>query len=74
MERLTSIVSRVLFITAFTLAGIAVWEKLANFLGLTLTRDYSPWRLFEFAAVVLLFVIVLQLREIKIAIRAERSN
>ena len=74
MERLTSIVSRVFFITAFILAGVAVWEKLANFLGFTLIGVYSPWRLLEFASVVLLFVIGLQLREIKTIIRAERSN
>jgi hypothetical protein len=74
MERLTSIISRVFFITAFLLAGIAIWEKLANLMGLTLIRAYSAWRLLEFASVVLLFVIVLQLREIKINLRTGRSS
>ena len=68
MTRLTSIVCRFFFIGAFLLAGLAVWEKLANLLGLTLLRVYSPWRLLEFSVVVLLFVIALQLREIRISL------
>jgi uncharacterized membrane protein YphA (DoxX/SURF4 family) len=74
MERLVSIVSRVLFVMAFILAGFAVWEKVANLLGYTVTRGYTPWRLLEFAAVILLFVIGLQLREIKISIRSTDSG
>ena len=65
MDKLTSLISRVLFLLAFALAGIAVWEKLANFLGQTLLRGYAASRLLEFAAVALLFVIALQLREAK---------
>ena len=74
MERFSSIVSRVLFIAAFILAGIAVLEKFANLLGYTVISVYYPWRLLEFAVVVLLFVIGRQLREIKVIIRAARSN
>jgi len=74
MERLSSIVCRVSFILAFILAGLAIWEKLANLFGLTLMRAYSPWRLLEVAAVVLLFVIALQLREIKAKFGAKGSN
>jgi hypothetical protein len=69
MERLISLVSRVLVIIAFALASIALWEKVANLFGLTVTRGYAPWRLLEFTIVVLLFVIALQLREIKTSIR-----
>ena len=74
MERLYSIVCRVSFIIAFILAGLAIWEKLANLFGLTLMRGYPPWRLLEFVAVVLLFVIALQLREIKARVGAKGSN
>ena len=74
MERLYSIVCRVSFIFAFILAGLAIWEKLANLFGFTLMRGFPPWRLLEFAAVVLLFVIALQLREIKARFGAEGSN
>ena len=67
MENLSSITSQTLFLAAFGLAGVAVWEKLANLVGLSLTflGGYAPSRLLELAVVALLFVIVLQLREMK---------
>ena len=71
---LTSIISRILFIASFFIAGVAVWEKLANIIGFTLTRGYySNWQLLQFAAIALLFVIVLQLREIKISLEAHKN-
>jgi hypothetical protein len=66
MKQLTSIVCWILFIASFLLAGLAVFEKLANLSGFTLLRGYDPWRFLELVAVALLFVIALQLREIKI--------
>jgi hypothetical protein len=69
LPRLVSLTSRVLFIFAFLLAALAVWEKLVNAMGLTLLRGaYFPWRLLEFAAVCLLFVIALQLRELRVSL------
>ena len=66
MERLTSIVCRVVFVLASILAGLVVWEKIVNNLfGLTFLGAHDPWRILELSAVALLFVIVLQLREIK---------
>jgi hypothetical protein len=67
MTQLPSIASRILFVVAFVLAGFAVWEKVANIMGRTLVfvGSYAPARLLELAAIALLFVIVLQLREIK---------
>ncbi len=65
MEQLTSIVCRILFIASFLLAGITVLEKLANLSGYTFMRGYDPWRVLELSGVALLFVIALQLREIK---------
>ena len=65
MNRLTSLISRVLFAASFVLAGLAAVEKLANTFGYTvLSETYEPWRLLEFAAIALLFVFALQLREI----------
>jgi len=66
MSKLISLLSRILFLISFVIAGVAVWEKLANLFGMTLLRGYPPSRLLEFAAVVLLFVIAMQLREIKL--------
>ena len=74
MKKLTSIVSRVFFIVAFILAGLAICEKLVNLFGFTLLRSYSPWRLMEFSVVVLLFVIALQLREIRISLSPKGSQ
>jgi len=74
MKQFTSIICRVLFIASFVLAGLAVWEKLANLFGLTLLRSHDPWRVLEVSAVALLFVIALQLREIKMSSDTEDSG
>ena len=67
MDKLTSVLSRVLFLLAFLLAGLALWEKLANLTQMTQLRGYPPSRLLEFASVCLLFVVALQLRELKLS-------
>jgi len=68
MNRLISYICRAFFIASFILAGIAVLEKISNIAGFTLTRGlYQNWHLLEFSAIILLFVVALQLREIKIA-------
>lgn len=74
MKQLISFVCRVFLVAAFVLAGLAVWERLARLLGYTLLRGtYDPWRLLEYAVVALLFVVALQLREIKMELRAKGS-
>jgi hypothetical protein len=67
MKPLSSMASRILFAGASVGALLAIWEKLANMTGRTLVflAGYSPARLLDWAATALLFVIVLQLREIK---------
>ena len=59
------VISRIIFVGAFALAGLAIWEKVINFFGFTLTfmRGYAPSRLLEWSAVALLFVITIQLSE-----------
>jgi len=75
MKKLTSLICRILFIASFLIAGIAVWEKLANVMGLTLIRGYyANWQLLEYSAITLLFVIALQLREIKITLGIEKGT
>ncbi len=71
INQLSSFISRILFIASFLIAAISVWEKLANLVGQTLTRGYSSWHLMEISAVALLFVIALQLREIKISLETK---
>jgi hypothetical protein len=59
-------IARVLFIVAFVLAGAAILEKAANMGGYTLLRStYQPSRLLELAAVVMLFVIAVLLRDLR---------
>jgi len=65
MDNLISLVSRFLFFGAFILAFLGFWEKLINIFGYTFMRAYSPSRLLEISAVALIFVISIQLREIK---------
>ena len=67
IDQLSNMASRILFVGSFVLAGLATQEKFVNLLGFTLTiaGGYAPFRLLELAAVALLFVIALQLREIK---------
>jgi hypothetical protein len=73
MRTLTSLICRVLFLVAFVLAGLAVGEKLANLFGFTVLRDsVAAGRLLEVAAITLLFVIALLLREVNHALRGRR--
>jgi hypothetical protein len=75
MQLFTSILSRFFFVAAFVLAGLGAWERLARLFGYTVVRGYfDPWRLLEYSAVALLFVVALQLREIKMSLRAKGCN
>ncbi len=75
LDEFVSIANRALFVAAFFLAALAVLEKAVNFFGFTilLLRNYTPSRMLELAALALLFVIALQLREIKKAQQGEAS-
>jgi preprotein translocase subunit SecY len=66
IEKLSSVLSRVLFVGCLAAAALAFLEKLLNAFGFTiLGGGYAPSRLLEFAAVGVLFVIAVQLRELK---------
>lgn len=71
---MTTFISRILFVAAFVIVGLSIWEKMANILGLTVMRGYySNWQLLAFSAIALLFVIALQLREIKISLLEKKT-
>ena len=74
MNRFTKFLSRSLFVLSFILAIIAVSGKLGKMLGLEVLSGYPPSRLLAFSAVSLLFVIALQLRDIKKAINNKNSH
>ena len=70
MGNLYSIVSRVFFTGAFGLFVLAGIERLANGFGYTILRGkFAPGRLLEFAAVLLIFVITLLVRDVRDAAR-----
>ncbi len=67
INQLSSVVSRVIFAGAFALGTVAVVNKVVNMLGYSLVGvgAQSPRWFLEMAAFALLFVIALQLRELK---------
>jgi len=71
----SSVFSRVLFVVCFLTAALAVWERVLNAFGFTLVgAQFAPSRLLELSAVGVLFVIALQLRELKVIEREGRSR
>ena len=75
MERLTSIVCRILFVVAFVLIGLGVMVWLIRSLGPPEFKFmYDPGRYAEFSAIALMFVVALQLREIKTLLRGKRPD
>jgi hypothetical protein len=73
MEKLISMVSRIFFFGAFVLFALALIEKVANATGYTILRLYRGGRVLEFAVVLLVFVIALQLREIKDRLQDQKA-
>jgi hypothetical protein len=65
LEKLVSLLSRLFFLGAFVLLALALIERIANVSGYTILQVYKGGRLLEFAVVLLVFVIAVQLREIK---------
>lgn len=65
LEKLISTMSRLFFLAAFVLLGLALVERLANATGYTIIEVAHAGRLLEFAVVLLIFVIAMQLREMK---------
>lgn len=74
-EKLTSLVSRIFFVIAFVLLGVAAVERVANAFNYTVTgRPYSGGRLLELSVVFLVFVVALQLWDVREALRARRPQ
>jgi hypothetical protein len=68
IEKLVSTVSRLFFLGGFLLLALALFERIANATGYTILQGKGA-RLLEFAVVLLLFVIAVQLREMKEELR-----
>jgi hypothetical protein len=65
LDKLISLISRLFFLGAFVLLALAVMERIANATGYTILLLYKGSRLLDFAVVLLVFVIAVQLREMK---------
>lgn len=69
-DRLISPISRLFFVGAFVLLALALGERLANALGYTLLGGaFSGGRLLEISAMLLIFVIAMQVREMREELR-----
>ena len=65
-EKTISLVSRLFFLGAFILLALSVMEAGARQMGYTiLRRSFEPGRLLEYAAILLVFVVALLLRQIR---------
>ena len=73
-DKLSSLASRLCFFGAFLLLFLAVVEKIANVAGYTIMRSYNPGRLLEFAVSLMVLVIALLLRQVREALRSDRSH
>ncbi len=71
LEKLISVASRLFFLGAFVLLGLAVLERSANAFGYTILH-FRGGRLLELAVVLLIFVIAMQVREVREEFRRRR--
>jgi hypothetical protein len=69
IEKVESVVSRVFFFGAFLALVLAVVERVANQLGYTILSSTKAVTLLEMAVVLLVFVIAIQLRAIREALK-----
>jgi hypothetical protein len=70
IDRMSSLVSRVFFVTAFALLVLAVLERVLGLFGYTiLGGSYTPGRVLEFAGILVLFAIALLARQIREVLR-----
>ena len=74
MDTLTSLLSRVFFVLAFVLLGISILEGLVNIGGYTILRGtYTAGRLLELAALLLVFVLAVVLRQVRDEMRKRNA-
>ena len=68
VEKLSSLVSRLFFVVAFLLMGLAVLEKILKVFGSSMNW-IDPSRLLDFGTILMVFVMTLLLREIRDELR-----
>ena len=73
LEKPSLWLSRIFFVGAFALLGLALLERIVNVAGYTLSPLYQSGRLLDFAVVLLVFEIAIQVREIKQQLMGKKS-
>jgi len=69
-EKSISLISRAFFMAASVLLALSVLEAVARKLGYTILRSsFAPGRLLEYAAMLLVFVVAILLRQIRDGVR-----
>ena len=64
--------SRLFFFVALILLLVAVWDWVLHLFGYSLSfLPYQPGRLFEFSAILVIFVIAVLLRQIRDALKGK---
>lgn len=71
LQKLESLVCRLFFFGAFLLLVLAVVERIANELDFTVLRAVKAVTALEMAVVLLVFVIAIQLRAIREALKRQ---
>ena len=67
---LASLISRILFIVSLAMVALAFVERVVNLFDFTILRGtYTSARLLELAAILMVFVIVILLRQIRDSLR-----
>jgi hypothetical protein len=70
IEKWNSIVCRIFFLAAFILVALAILDRFMNLFGYTvLSSGYTSGRMLELAALMLVLVIALLLRQIREGLR-----
>ncbi len=73
LQKIISMTSRLFFLGAFVLFGLALIERVANAMGYTiLDQKTSTIHLMDAAVVLLVFVIAIQLREMKEELKSRK--
>jgi len=64
--------SRLFFFVALILLIVAAWDRVLHAFGYSLSfLPYEPGRLFEFSAILVIFVIAVLLRQIRDAVKGK---
>jgi len=71
IDKLTSTVCRIFFAVALLMLFIALWGKFVGLFGWTIPclTYYTPGRILELSAIMMIFVIALLLRQIREGIK-----